>query len=205
MKRATLLVALALGVLWMHASIAVVVDLRPFVPLVPLPLVLYLGVTPDVTLALGAAVAFVTAWLADVFTGAPVGLGAFVYVAAFLLTRVAGLRLFLRGVLFQVVATGSIAAIAAGAMLALAVIFEPPEVFPLELPPAGVVGEVAEALWGEQVPLVGHVLDVAQSVVATGLATGLLAPLVYAAIRRVEGLSARVGRGAEGVGSGAVP
>ncbi len=191
-----LLVGLALVLLLAQSSLSALVPLHPFVPNLLLPMVLYLGVTPDVTLGRGAALAFGIGVLADEVTGAPLGLTTFIFVAAFLLTRVAGLRLFLRGVPFQVVATTGIAVIAAGAMLALCAIFEEPEAFPLAMPPLGVLGTVASAMWGEEAPLVGRATQIATLLVATGLATGVVSPVVYAATRRADTFTVRTRRAA---------
>lgn len=194
----TLFVATALVLLLLQSAASTLLPLHPFVPNILLPMVLYLGVTPDVTLARGSTLAFVLGVLADELTGAPLGLDTFLYVASFLLTRVAGLRLFLRGVPFQIAATSGIAVVASGAMLALCAIFEPPEAFPLAMPPAGLAGGIAEVLLGDEVPLVGSAMHVVSVIVATGLATGLVSPLVYAATRRVEAVTARARRSPEG-------
>jgi rod shape-determining protein MreD len=191
-----LFVALALGLLIVQSSLSAVLPLHPFTPNVLLPMVLFLGVTPDVTLARGAALAFAAGLLTDEVTGAPLGLTTFVFVAAFLLTRVAGLRLFLRGVPFQIVATAGIAVVVAGVMLALCAIFEEPEVFMLVMPPTGIVGALASAVWGDDVPLVGRAAHVVTVLLASGLATGLVSPLVYAATRRVDTIATRTRRSA---------
>lgn len=196
MTKNALFVALALALLLLSSSVSVLVPMHPFVPSLLLPMVLYLGVTPDVSLVRGSALAFTLGILADEVTGAPLGLDTFIFVAAFLLTRVAGLRLLLRGVPFQIVATSGIAAIAAGAMLALCAIFEQPEAFPLLMPPSGPLGAVASLVWGDDEPLVGRAVDIVTLVLATGLATGALSPLVYAAVRRVESVTVSARRGA---------
>lgn len=189
--RNVLFLVLALGLLVAHSSLSAVLPLHPFTPNLLLPMVLYLGVTPDVSLARGAALAFAAGLLTDELTGAPLGLTTFVFVAGFLLARVAGLRLFLRGVPFQIVATTGIAVIVAGVMLALCAIFEEPEAFPLVMPPAGVAGSLASMVWGEDAPLVGRGVHVASMLAATGLATGLVSPLVYVATRRVDTFAVR--------------
>ena len=143
-----LLVLLALSLLLLQSSLSAILPLHPFTPLVLLPFVTYLGVTPDVSLGRGAALAFAAGLLTDEVTGAPLGLTTFVYVASFLLTRIAGLRLFLRGVPFQIAATAGIATVVAGAMIALCAIFEQPEAFALVMPPAGVLGAAASWIWG---------------------------------------------------------
>jgi len=195
MTKNALFVGLALVLLLVQSSLSVLLPLHPFVPSPLLPMVLYLGVTPDVSLVRGSALAFVIGVLADEVTGAPLGLETFLFVAAFLISRVAGLRLFLRGAPFQIVATTGIAVIAAGAMLALCAIFEEPEAFPLVMPPSGPLGAAASAIWGDDAPLVGRAVDIVTRILATGLATGLISPLVYAAVRRVESVTVRARRG----------
>jgi rod shape-determining protein MreD len=194
----TLFVATALALLLAQSALSTLVPFHPFVPNVLLPMVLYLGVTPDVTLVRGSTLAFVLGVLADELTGAPLGLDTFLFVAAFLLTRVAGLRLFLRGVPFQIAATTGIAMVASGAMLALCAIFEQGEAFPLAMPPAGLPGALAESLFGDDVPLVGSATHVASVIAATGFSTGLVSPLVYAATRRIESVTVRARRSPEG-------
>lgn len=189
-------VLLALVLLLVQSSVSALLPLHPFVPNLLLPMVLYLGVTPDVTLGRGAALAFAAGVLADEVTGAPLGLTTFIFVAAFLLTRVAGLRLFLRGVPFQIVATTGIAIVASGAMLALCAIFEQPEAFPLAMPPIGVLGFASSIVWGDDVPLIGRATHVATLLVATGLSTGLVSPLVYGATRRADTFTVRTRRAA---------
>ena len=189
-------VALALVLLVVQSSLSALASMHPFVPNLLLPMVLYLGVTPDVTLGRGAALAFGIGVLADEVTGAPLGLTTFIFVAAFLLTRVAGLRLVLRGVPFQIVATTGIAVIAAGAMIALCAIFEEPEAFPLVMPPLGVLGTISTMIWGEDAPLVGRGTELVTLLVATGLATGVVSPLVYTATRRADTFTVRTRRAA---------
>ncbi len=195
-----LLVVFAFALLVLESAISVVVPLHPIAPSVLLPLVLYFGVTPDVTLARGTGLAFTAGLLSDELTGAPLGLTTFTFVACFLLTRVAGLRLFLRGVPFQIAATTGIAITVSGVMLSLCAIFEPQEVFPLVMTPSGWIGAIASRLFGDHVPLVGHVTLVATLLVASGLATGIVSPLVYVGARRIDALRARahhaVGEGA---------
>ncbi len=194
----TLFVLLAFALLLGQSALSALLPLHPFVPSLLLPMVLYLGVTPDVSLVRGSLLAFVIGVLADEMTGTPLGLETFIFVASFLLSRVAGFRLFLRGVPFQIASTSGIAVVASGAMLALCAIFEAPEAFPLLMPPAGLVGSILGAVWGEELPLVGRATHVATVLVASGLATGLASPVVYAAVRRVESVTVRARRSPDG-------
>ena len=55
---------------------------------------------------------------------------------------------------------------------------------------------LASAVWGDDVPLVGRAAHVVTVLLATGLATGLVSPLVYVATRRVDTFTTRTRRGA---------
>lgn len=191
-------VALATLLLLLLSGLSAVLPLFPLAPNLLLPMVLYYGVTPDVSLARGASLAFAAGLLTDEITGAPLGLSTFTFVACFLLTRVAGLRLFLRGIPFQIAATAGIAMIVSGVMLSLSAIFEPPEVFPLEMHPSGVLYHLATWVWGDAVPLIGRFTLAAALLVLSSITTGLVSPLVYAATRRVDGSSGRAHRDVSG-------
>jgi rod shape-determining protein MreD len=150
---------LLLQVAW--AALAPTPALSPYLLV---PLVIYLGVSQDVHVVFGASIAFVLGYFLDGLSGYSLGAQAFVLVATFMTARGAGLRLFLRGPLFQVLLT-FVAALAWGAALvALRAVFEPPTVFPA---PAG---------WSTYLALVWP-----------ALLTAALAPLVFVAVRRLDG------------------
>ena len=129
---------------------------------------LYLGVTPDVHVVRGAAISFALGYLLDSFCGSPMGLSTFVMVATFLGTRGAGLNLFMRGSLFQILLTFGFGMLTGGAVLALRAIFEPPAPFPAD-----------------------SVTDTAVSLVAGSAVTALLSPIIFLGIRRVDALVTR--------------
>lgn len=197
----TLFIAFGVALLLLQSGLSVVLPLHPAVPLVLLPMALYLGVTPDVQLLRGAVLSFGLGVIADEVSGTPLGVQTFVLVATFMLSRVAGLRLFLRGVAFQMVATFGISLVASGSMLALTAIFEPSTAFPEETFPAGFVGDVMALAWGgeDRVPLVGGPIRVTTNLVATAFATGLVAPAIYIVVRRLDALNVRRRRGSEAV------
>lgn len=133
-------------------------------PSLVLPVVLFLAVG-DVSLARGSLLSFVLGYFVDAFAGLPLGLNTFLMQVLFLLSRVAGLKLFLHGKVFQLVLT-FVAGIAGGALtVALHVVFERAQ------------GRLA----------IGHAMMV---VLTQSIATGLFAPLVFAALARLPGAPA---------------
>ncbi len=184
-----------LALLIAQASIASFIPLHPFAPCLLLPIVIYLGVDPDVELLRGVALAFVLGYFGDEIAAVPTGLTTFVLVATFLATRGAGIRLVLRGAPFQIGLTFAVSIVASGTMLALRAIFQPPEAFPLLMPPAGVLGAIAALFVGESTRF-GNPVALASTMIASGLATGLSAPLVFAVVRRIERISQRPRRSA---------
>lgn len=162
------LIGLGFALLVLQAAVATLVSVYSFAPNVVLPMVIYLGVSHDVHLVRGAALSFVLGYLLDSFCGSPMGLQTFVLVATFILSRFAGLRLFLRGPLFQITLTFVVGVLAGGTILALRAIFEKPTLFP------------STGSWSTIVTLLGP-----------ALATALIAPLVFVAVRRVDGLASR--------------
>lgn len=130
-------------------------------PSLVLPVVLYLAVG-DVSIGRGSLLSFVLGYFVDAFAGLPLGLNTFVMQVLFLLSRVAGLRLFLHGKVFQLVLT-FVAGVSGGALtVALYVVFEHTQ------------GRLA----------IGHAMLV---VLAQSAATGLFAPLVFAVLSRLLG------------------
>lgn len=128
-------------------------------PSLVLPLVLYMAVG-EFSLARGASLAFVLGYLNDAFAGISMGLLTFAMVAVFLLARVAGLKLFLHGVVFQVLLT-FVASVAVGMLImGLHVVFERSH---LAIVPAVAL------------------------VAAQSAATALVSPLVFALVRRLPG------------------
>lgn len=162
------LVILGFALLVLQSSVATLVSVHPFAPNLLLPLVIYLGVSPDVPLARGAALSFVLGYLLDAFCGNPMGLQTFLMVATFLVARVAGLRLFLRGPAFQVLLTFLVGVLDGGTVLALRAIFEPPAPFP------------TPSVWQSVL-----------SVVGPAAVTAVAAPFVFLLIRRIEALTSR--------------
>jgi len=187
--------AFGLALLVAQAALATFVPLHPFVPSLLLPIVIYLGVDPDVPLLRGAALAFVLGYFADEIAAVPTGLTTFVLVATFLATRGAGIRLAVRGAPFQIGLVFAISLVASGTMLALRAIFQPPAAFPLVMPPAGPIGTIVRAFAGEG-SRVGSGVAIASTMIASAITTGLCAPAVFAVVRRIERISQRARRSA---------
>jgi rod shape-determining protein MreD len=161
-------IALGFFLLVIQAAVGVQLPLHAWAPNLLLPIVIYLGVAPDVHVVRGAALSFVLGYLLDSFCGAPMGLQTFVLVATFLVSRGAGLNLFMRGPLFQIALTFVAAALAGGTILALRAIFEPPMPFSA-----------------------GGPLETGLSLGAGALATALVSPLLFLGVRRMDALLSR--------------
>ncbi len=176
-----------------QSALAARVSFHPFTPNLLLPIVIYLGVQQDVQLVRGAAIAFLLGFALDEFCGSPIGLFTFVMVATFMAARGAGIRLFLRGTLFQAGLVFLAAMLAGGTVLALRAIFSRAEPFPLEMPPGGGAGDVVESFRsdGEPVSLIGNVVGVAVTLVGSSAATALFARPIFAAVRRLDSMRAR--------------
>ena len=162
------LAVLGFTLLITQAAVGVLMPLDEWAPNLLLPIVIYLGVSHDVPVVRGAALSFLLGYLLDSFCGSPMGLQTFVMVASYLIARGAGLNLFMRGPPLQIVTTFVFGLIAGGSILALRAIFEPPAPFPLD----GATDTVVAVLLGASV-------------------TALLAPPLFATIRRVDGLATR--------------
>ena len=180
--------AFGFALLVLQAAIGTLLPLHPFVPNLLLPIVIYLGVDPDVQLVRGALLTFVLGYFLDVVAGAPTGLFTFVLVATYLAARGAGLRLLLRSVPFQMGLVVVISIAANGVMLALRAIFQPAEAFPLVMPASGALGGIVRFFLREDA-LVGAYVATATTLLASAVATGLAAPLVFGIVRRIDGLA----------------
>jgi rod shape-determining protein MreD len=196
--------AFGLALLVLQGALATLVPMHPFVPSLLLPMAIHLGVDPDVPLVRGAALSFVLGYFADEVASVPTGLTTFVLVATFLATRGAGIRLMLRGVSFQMGLAFGASILASGTMLALRAIFQPPEAFPLVMPPAGALGWLVRLVFGEGTRT-GSAVAVASTMIASALATALVSPLVFAATRRIEGLAQRARRSSTAGGETVAP
>jgi rod shape-determining protein MreD len=156
-------IVVGFALLFVQANLFRLLDLigRPeLVPSLVLPLILYMGVH-EYSLTRGAGVAFVLGYATDLLGSAPVGLYTFTYVALFLLARAAGVRLAAQTRTMQLVLALAFALVHSVMILILIAIF-------------GRNAWVPKALYPLAVP---HIL-----------ATGAVAPLVFAITQRLRGL-----------------
>jgi rod shape-determining protein MreD len=163
MTRDLLLLALGFLFVSMTAALGTVLDIGVLMPNAILPIVIYLGMAPDVGLARGACLSFVLGLMVDSACGNAMGLMTFTHVAVFLVARAAGFRLLMRGRISQVLITSLTAIVAAFTLIALRSIFRPRFDFDA---------------------VSTHHLVVA--LLAPGLSTGAIAPFVFRIVRRVD-------------------
>jgi rod shape-determining protein MreD len=166
--RSAAFVLLGFLLLVVQAAVAVLMPLGEWAPNLVLPIVIFLGVANDVHVVKGALLSFVLGYLLDSFCGSAMGLSTFVIVACFLIARGAGLNLFMRGPALQGLTCFVFALIAGGGLLALRAIFEPPAPFPLDS--------------------ATHTIT---SLVAGAASTAVAAPVIFALVRRIDGLVTR--------------
>lgn len=163
-----LILAIGFALLVLQSSLALFIGSYAYAPNLILPMVIFLGVSPDVRLGRGAVLAFSLGYLLDLFTGNRLGIGTFLMVGTYIVARAAGLRLFLRGPLFQALLTFLVSLLVGGASLALRAVFE-------HAPPFETTGAVGAGL----------------ELLAPALTTALSAPLVFEPIRRAEAIGGR--------------
>jgi rod shape-determining protein MreD len=168
MTRDLLLLLTGFSLLVVQAAVGSVVDLGVLMPNPLVPMVMYLGMAPDVSLGRGAVLSFLLGLLMDSFCGNAMGLLTFVLVATFLVARGAGFRLLMRGRVSQVMITAAVALVGYASVVALRGIFRAPP--PLEA---------------------SNVRHVTLSIVASALSTGALAPFLFQVVRRIDALRRR--------------
>ena len=173
MMRDALLLLLGFSLIVMQSALGAVVELGVLMPNLVLPIVLYLAMAPDISLARGALLSFALGVLFDSTTGNSMGLFTFVHEASFLIARGAGFRLIIRGRMQQMLATGASAAVGSITLIALRSIFRKSSQFDISSP-----------------------TYMALAVLGSALSTGLVAPLVYQLVRRVDQLRRRDDAGA---------
>lgn len=157
----------------LQSALATVTSVLAYAPNLLLPIIIYLGVSANVSLVRGSLICFLLGYLYDAFCGSPMGLQTLVTVASFMAARGAGLRLFPQGPAFQILLTALMAILSGGTILALRAIFERPG--PFTTP------------------------DAAQNLslmLRYALSTALLSPLVFWVTRRIEASLSRGDRSA---------
>lgn len=157
------IVGLAFALLVLQSTFAHLVPFDLIVPNAALAVILYMGLH-DYNAARGALISFAIGYLMDSFAGSPMGLHTFVAVAIFLVSRVAALRLFLQGWLFEILLSLALALLTSALLLGLRILFD--EDF-------------------------GSLLIHLKIVVSRAVATALVAPLVFRAMATLERATAR--------------
>lgn len=157
------LIAFGFVMLLLQAAVATMVPMHGYAPNLLLAIVIYLGISGDVSMVRGASISFALGYFYDAFCGSPMGLQTFTLVASFMVARGAGLRLFPKGLIFQVLLTFIMAVLCGVTILALRAIFEPPAPFASNDAPY-------------------HV----RVVLEYSAVTALLSPLVFSVVRKLD-------------------
>lgn len=156
-----LVILTGIAMLMLQGFVAQVTGTEKLAPSFVLPVVLYMSVG-EFSLARGVSLAFVLGYFTDAFAGFSMGVWTFTLVSVFLLARAAGLKLFLHGVVFQILLTFVASFFVGVEMTALLMVFD--------RRPLAVVS--------------------ALSVVAVqSIPTALFAPLVFALVRSLPGVA----------------
>ncbi len=137
----------------------------PFSPYLGLPFVFALATAPGVRILRGALTAFAVGYLYDLFTGNPLGLHTFVFVLGYFSAWLVGTLLSFRGIVFQMVLSFSLTLLLGGL---------------LELIRGFTPGGISRS---------GLTLSIA--LLASALATAVLAPILFALVRLIDPESER--------------
>lgn len=147
----------------LQSTFAHLVPLDLVVPNAALGIILYMGLH-DYNVTRGVLISFILGYLMDAFAGSPMGLHTVVAVAVFLISRVAALRLFLQGWIFEIILTFFLALLASAMVLGLRALFD--EDF-------------------------GSLLIHLKIVVSRAVATAVVAPVVFRVMTWIERITAR--------------
>jgi rod shape-determining protein MreD len=161
--RALLLIGFGFLLLAFQTAIATLIPMQMFAPNLMLPIALALGTAPDLHLVRSALVCFVLGYLFDAFCGNPLGLQTFVLVATYMLARGAAVRLLPHGPMFIALFSLLMSVLSGFAVLALRALFE----------------KKSEILTYD-------IQGTLQVVLQSAIATALLAPVIFTAVRRIE-------------------
>jgi rod shape-determining protein MreD len=162
------LLLLGFLLLVVESAIGGVTGIGPWMPNAVLPMVLYLGITPELPLWRAALLAALLGVLVDSAMGNSIGIMTFVHVTALVAARAASLRLMMRGRLSQAALTALMSALAALLVVALRSLFRSNSQVPATSVRHGLV-----------------------AVLLPSLTTGLIAPFVFQLVRRVDARSRR--------------
>lgn len=117
------IIGLGFSLLAVQSALAQIVPWDMLVPSLGLPVILYMGLS-GFNAGHGAILAFAIGYMTDVFAGSPMGLHTMVAVATFLVSRLAALRLFLQGWVFEMVLTFALALFSSILVLLLRALFD---------------------------------------------------------------------------------
>ena len=121
--RSIAVVVIGFGLLVLQSTLYHVIPWASATPHLVLPLLLAMGLS-DTPPAWGSPIAFTIGYMADVFSGSPMGLQTIVAVGTFLFGHVASIRLFIEGIPFQVVLTWVASLLSSATVLGLRWVFE---------------------------------------------------------------------------------
>jgi rod shape-determining protein MreD len=161
--RDLLILLLGFALVAMESALGSVTSIGASMPNAVLPVVLYLGMTQELPLWRAALLSAFLGGLVDAASGQGLGPMTFLHVATLAATRAGSLRLLMRGRLSQVAVTALVAALGALLIIALRSLFRPDTQ----------VAATSVKHW-------------VTAVVAPSVATGLLAPIVFQLVRRVD-------------------
>lgn len=165
-----ILVALGLLLLIVQAALSIWLPLDDYIPNLVLPIIVYLGMSSQISLAKGSALSFALGYLVDSACALPLGLQTLTTVSSFIIARNAGARLLPKGPLSLGLLTFLTALLSGAILLSLRAIFEPPPPFD------------SAATGNSLGTLLRH-----------AFATALCGPLVVRALRPLERLQLRPG------------
>ncbi|MCP4606797.1 MAG: rod shape-determining protein MreD [Proteobacteria bacterium] len=117
------IILLSFFLLVVQSTFAHLVPWDMLVPSLSLPVVLFMGLH-SYSATRGALISFAIGYLMDVFAGSPMGLHTLVTVAIFLISRVAALRLFLQGWIFEIILAFLLAFISSILILGIRALFD---------------------------------------------------------------------------------
>jgi rod shape-determining protein MreD len=117
------IIFVAFLMLVIQSTFAHFVPLDILVPSLSFPIVLYMSLH-DYATPQGVLVSFVIGYLMDTFAGSPMGLHTFVTVAIFLFSKMATLKLFLQGWIFEILLTFFLAILSSLLILTIRAVFD---------------------------------------------------------------------------------
>ena len=165
LRSSVVLVLVAFGLLLVQSVFARVLSPYPFSPYLELPMVFALGTAGGVRVVRGAATSFALGYLYDLFTGNALGVYTFAFVVGYLLARLVAYFMSFRGVVFEMGLT-----------------------FGLTLVVGATVELIRSASPGGMTWSSGAL---AASLFASSFATALVAPLLFALVRRIDPVMGR--------------